>query len=327
MKLPKAIEILPKLAHECALDISNSEYGKVSHMLSALGRCYLFKGPYAVSIEPVNACNLDCEFCSTPPSRLRRKKRALSLGEFKAIVRGLPNSVHYLWLFFGGEPLLNNALPEMVRHASEKGLKTIVSTNANLLSRDVSRRLINARLDRLIVSLDSVSAENYGQMRRGGDLKKVMRNLNALAEEKRAMRSSKPEIELQMIATKINSGGEKEFAKFAESIGAKCAVKSFAIPAWAYSEKEIGRMVEKFLPEGYAAKAPAKGCSFTRKGIILSDGRVCACCYDFFAEHCFGNAIETPFAEIWDSEAFRNARVKMKMRALPICKNCADARD
>ncbi|MFH1224998.1 MAG: radical SAM protein [Candidatus Diapherotrites archaeon] len=322
----RAFGFAKRLAAESWRDFLCAEFGKTAHMAFA-APSWLAGMPHAMSIEPVNSCNLRCEFCTTPHASLKRKRSLMKLAEFRKVVDGLPCSVHYLWLFFAGEPLLNPELPEMVGYASSKNLNSIVNTNATLLTRETSRRLINAKLDRLIVSLDSITKENYEKMRRGGNFEEVMQNLAAFAEEKRAARSAKPKLVLQMIETKLNRHEVHEFKKFAASLDATATIKSFAIPSWGYTPREIADMKEKFLPKDYAANTSDKGCSFIRKGVVLVDGTVTPCCYDFHSKYRFGNALEVPFRDIWGSKEYGRAREMMRMRKLSICETCADSRD
>lgn len=53
-----------------------------------------------------------------------------------------------------GEPLLNRDLPRMVAHLKSRGVYVLFNTNATLLTEDWGRRLIEAGLDELRVSVD-----------------------------------------------------------------------------------------------------------------------------------------------------------------------------
>jgi len=79
--------------------------------------------------------------------------------------------------FTGGEPLLYPWLLERVAHAHALGVaKLSVSTNGYLLDK-LARPLAGAGLKRINMSLDSLSAERFARITRGGDLARVLRGL------------------------------------------------------------------------------------------------------------------------------------------------------
>ncbi|MFA6030846.1 MAG: radical SAM protein [Elusimicrobiota bacterium] len=67
--------------------------------------------------------------------------------------------------FFGGEPLLVPELPDYVRQAKARGLKLTLDTNGWLLDEAAARRLKEAGLDRIRVSLDSAEAAEHDRLR------------------------------------------------------------------------------------------------------------------------------------------------------------------
>lgn len=77
-----------------------------------------------------------------------------------------------------GEPLLHPRLPEMVRAAHEKGMRTEITTNGLLLSHALSDSLLESGLDQLAVSIDGATYEKYEHIRRGSSLKSVIDNVN-----------------------------------------------------------------------------------------------------------------------------------------------------
>ena len=84
--------------------------------------------------------------------------------------------------YFQGEPLLNPHLSEMIRSASDAGLYTIVSTNAQALDRETAKRLVASGLRRIIISMDGLSQEAYEAYRQGGDVEKTKAAIRYLHE-------------------------------------------------------------------------------------------------------------------------------------------------
>ena len=84
--------------------------------------------------------------------------------------------------YFQGEPLLNKHLPQMISEAHEAGLYTIVSTNAQAMTRELADELVGAGLDRIIISMDGLTEESYSAYRIGGSLEKTKQALRWLRQ-------------------------------------------------------------------------------------------------------------------------------------------------
>ena len=119
--------------------------------------------PFRVDIALTYACNNKCVHCySASP---RPFKNELSTEKwFKVIDKlaeiGVPNI-----LFTGGEPTLRNDLPELIRHAEEKGLVTGLVTNGRKLSnRNFLHQLVKAGLDYIQVTLESNRPEVHDKI-------------------------------------------------------------------------------------------------------------------------------------------------------------------
>ncbi len=70
-------------------------------------------------------------------------------------------------VFLGGfgEPLFHSNILEMVWGAKKQGTSAQLITNGTLLSKEISKGLIEAELDFLWVSIDGASAESYADVR------------------------------------------------------------------------------------------------------------------------------------------------------------------
>jgi len=79
----------------------------------------------------------------------------------------------------GGEPLLYPRVVEMVAYAASLGFDDIaLTTNATRLDK-LARPLAAAGLQRLTVSLDSLDADRFRRITRGGDLGRVLGGIDA----------------------------------------------------------------------------------------------------------------------------------------------------
>ena len=55
---------------------------------------------------------------------------------FRRVLAEVKETALVMQFYFQGEPLLNTNLPEMIREAHEAGLYTIVSTNAQAMTKE-----------------------------------------------------------------------------------------------------------------------------------------------------------------------------------------------
>jgi len=115
--------------------------------------------PSVMMIENTNRCNAECVMC--PRELLSRKRGFMDLGLFEKLIRevsGLKRKpVTHLHGF--GEPMLDKLLPERIRLAKAYGIKHTCSVaNASLLSRETSRKMIDAGCAYLCARRSSAAA-------------------------------------------------------------------------------------------------------------------------------------------------------------------------
>ena len=104
-------------------------------------------------IEPTNACNLECRTCIR--NDWQETTGFVTSGTFDQIVEGLKAFSPAPPVFFGGfgEPLFHPSIVETVTDVKATGARVELITNATLLTGETSRRLVEAGLDALWISL------------------------------------------------------------------------------------------------------------------------------------------------------------------------------
>jgi len=124
-----------------------------------------------VYVEITNKCNLNCSTCMRNVWDV--KYAGMTAETFNRILSSLEGLPQKPELFFGGygEPLSHPRILEMVEQAKKAGYFVSLITNGILLTEQVTRRLIELRLDKLWVSMDGASPECYADVRLGGSRK------------------------------------------------------------------------------------------------------------------------------------------------------------
>lgn len=125
------------------------------------------------------ACNYACTYCVPDGKRLVAAQDELSAD---ALVRGVAYLIEAAGIerlrVTGGEPLVSPKLDTFLRGVSRLGLHDIsLTTNGQLLSRKLPL-LLDCGIRRLNVSLDTLNAEEFRQIARGGDLATVLKGLD-----------------------------------------------------------------------------------------------------------------------------------------------------
>ena len=83
----------------------------------------------------------------------------MSDGEFSRVLDALEGQTKFIYYHLMGEPLTHPRLPDFVRLASDRGFKSIITTNGTLLARR-GRELIDAGVHKVSISLHSFEADD-----------------------------------------------------------------------------------------------------------------------------------------------------------------------
>ena len=127
--------------------------------------------PYIIYIDPCDKCNFQCKFCPTGSHEVLKKVYGRGYGKmdfelYKNLIDHIcefEEKVRVIRLYKDGEPLLHPQFADMVYYAKKSGCceKVDTTTNASLLNRKLSLRIIDAGLDRLNISVEGINAEQY----------------------------------------------------------------------------------------------------------------------------------------------------------------------
>ena len=127
-------------------------------------------------------CNLRCAYCMPAEGGCEREHAELCLEELAELAAACVSLGVKKIRLTGGEPLLRRdilALVERLHALRQDGLEELcMTTNGSLLA-DYAAPLRAAGLDRLNISLDTLRADRYRSLTRGGDLNRVLDGIAA----------------------------------------------------------------------------------------------------------------------------------------------------
>lgn len=325
-----------------AINLLRAEW---SIALSHLGIVRLRNMPTFVSVEPAAICQLRCPECPVGQHGGRSThdgEAMLSVELLARIVDEVKRYAHTMQFYFQGEPLLNRDLPTMIRLAHEAGLYTIVSTNAQALTPELARLLVQSRLNRIIVSIDGFSKESYAAYRVGGNLDQALAGLRALHEAKLTAKRSSPKIVLQVLRLRTNEHEWDWISAHYRELGAdRLEFKTAQLYDYEHghplmpSDARYSRYVKGsdglYHPKkSFFLRGVLMGASSCRRlwtgCVITTDGQVLPCCYDKSAAHAYGRIGQQSLRDIyWSERAMRFRKAVLKHRIdIPICQNCGE---
>lgn len=131
-------------------------------------------------ISLTDACNLRCVYCMPEHMKFRPQEELMSNGEIQRFLHAFHALGFDKFRFTGGEPTLRPDLVDLVRCASRLGGApvTAITTNGVQLA-SLAKPLAEAGLKRVNVSLDTLDQDRFNQVTRWGDIRGVLRGLDA----------------------------------------------------------------------------------------------------------------------------------------------------
>lgn len=276
--------------------------------------------PQDIIVEASGYCNLRCTMCPYPT--LKRPKGEMEFEVFQKIVDEVAaeNPSSRLWLAIMGEPLImGERVIRMMKYAKDKGLaEVILNTNATFMTPDIIPRLIDSGLDKIILSLDAITAETYDRVRVGGDFSKVMGNIHAFLSIKADRKATKPELIAQFIVMDEN---EHEVELFKEYWLAKgVIVKIRPKLGWGHGVKaENLEVMREEVTRDFA-------CAWlTRTVSIHWDGTFAQCDADHEGIYSPGDLKTQTIKKVWDGELAKRRQRHWELDFdFEPCRDCND---
>ena len=190
-------------------------------------------------IEPTSKCNLACTMCFRN-TWIDEPLADMDIAVFDKAFDTMPDSVETM--FFGGmgEPLSHKDIIYMVKKASLKCANVELLTNGTLLSKEMSAALLDAGLTKLWISIDSLDAVGYAEIRKNSDFGLITKNIKQfnIERSRRDYRDGFAKLGITFVAMKSNVAMLTNLSKFAWDYNVNEVNISNAIPTDAASQDE-----------------------------------------------------------------------------------------
>jgi GTP 3',8-cyclase len=239
-------------------------------------------------VSVTDRCNFRCQYCM-PADGLPWLERGalLTFEEIERVVRVFATMGVDELRLTGGEPLVRRDFPRLVSMlAGVPGLRDLsLTTNGYLLERDADA-LVEAGINRVNVSIDSLQRDRFFHITRRDSLPQVLRGLDALA--------SHPSIHpIKVNAVAIRGFTEEEalpFAEFARSTAFQVRFIEFmpldADHAWSADQVLTGEELRAIIDAVHPLEELPREPSATARVFRFADGR---------GEIGFINPVSEPF--------------------------------
>jgi radical SAM protein with 4Fe4S-binding SPASM domain len=273
--------------------------------------------PLQLDFELNSTCQMRCSFCVHGQQRVPKKLLGFDLFK-KAILEGEQHGLCSIKMNYINEPLLNDDLPEYVEFAKAHGvLNVFFASNGQLLTEGMARRLIAARVNKIMVSLDATTPETFMEMRHSSHFTEIIANIHQLIRLRKEMGVGYPRIRVNFLKTKKNAHEAEDFINrwlgVADAIGFQ---EQVGVPG----------MTNDFDASHRRIAEPAFQCAFPFKLMVVdSAGSILPCCTFSGREMPMGNLSSMTISEAWNSKPMIDLKQLQQAGGYasnPVCKHC-----
>lgn len=287
--------------------------------LKDLSDCLKF--PKFFEIETVNACNARCVMCTI--KEWEGNDSAVMKDElfqkFVDEVSQFNDWIEIICLNRDGEPTLDKKLPLKIKQLKDVGIKKVrIVTNAQRLTNKFAQQILEAGIDEVMFSIDSIEKETYEKIRIGLDFDTVFNNILDYIQLRNDININS-KITIRMVEMPQTMPGKEKWLSFWKSkVSDKDSVYTMPMHNWGNQlEEEVEKKVNF-----YSTKACISPFSSVA---IHSDGKIGICAADYNTKHHMGDFSKESIQNIWQGENFNDVRIahlNKNRNKYSICRGC-----
>jgi radical SAM protein with 4Fe4S-binding SPASM domain len=273
--------------------------------------------PLYFEIETVNACNARCPMCTIDD--WTRHTPTMKDDLFERIAKEIcahKRDVKRVALYRDGEPLLDKKLPRRIKRLKGGGIKNVgISTNVELLDEERATAILEAGIDEVVLSIDSLDKSVFEAIRVRLNFETVMANALRFVALRDKIRPT-CSIWVRMIRQESNRDEFPAFYAYWKPLlrdNDRCYFLN--IHNW-------GGQLAGFDPEK-PNKLPCV--ALWSLMVIFADGKVPMCNVDYNNKHPLGDVATHSIAELWQSKLQNDRRtlhLEGKRDQIDMCASC-----
>lgn len=297
---------------------------------TALSEVVPLDTPYVLFLDPCGACNFKCKFCPCNNSDYKKQQRhaVMDMDLFHKILDDLeefPSQIKVINLYGFGEPLLHQDYFLMAKEIKDRKLcrELRCTTNGYLLSEEVNKKLVDAGIDMVRISVEALTSKDYKEICDVDiDFNEFVDNIHNLYDISRGT-NTKVSVKILNVALKDEEAAKKfydifipisDYTYIQDTTQAWSEFEAY-VPEGNYEAGNIGDMMDK-----------DKICSFPLTTMTIhSNGAVCVCPQDWKFATKYGMVGECSLQKLWNSQklcGIQKAHLSGKRWLMPYCKDC-----
>ena len=179
--------------------------------------------PLVVSWNVTLKCNLKCAHCYINAAETELSDE-LSTDGAKMLIHQITEVSRPLLILSGGEPLLRDDIYEIIRYGADRGLRMGMGSNGMLIDDDATKKLEDAGMGTVAISLDSSTPERHDEFRG------VKGCWQHAVDAIKALKKSKIEVQVNSTVTLQNYDEVDDIMALAEELGVDNFHLFFLVP-------------------------------------------------------------------------------------------------
>ena len=253
---------------------------------------------------------------------MKRPVGFMPVKSFERALNQIPRSQRILRLHHFGESPLNPDFPVFIKMTRSAGMIPVVSLNPSSITEKLIDSIIDSGVGIVCFSLDSLNSHRLNLIR--GITKSAeycLEMIRSFIDKSRG--SSEPVLKIiQMVSLTINIDERHSFLSLKEKYP-EDDVYIYISNNYGFGNPDLIKETDE-----YAAVTAQPGSCCTAPFddiVILWNGDVVLCCYDYNGFNIIGNINQDSIENIWNSEKVMIIRNKFKNKEthdLPLCNKC-----
>lgn len=298
--------------------------------------------PAELQLEPFLGCNLRCKMCNIKKVVQQTSPVGVSEKNFDSLLKQIIpiKTINFTGM---GESLLNKNLGKFIMQSHANNIETLFITNGQLLDKKAVDDVLETRVKKICISMESADPKTYESIRCGGSFCKLEKNMKYLM---RRIRESNSEVIVSINVVLLKENLEQikniyQILDFAKKL--KIAKVTFQNPHDVREAKKNSLPPRFQLIEKYARQ---KGIEIIlpplqlKKGScyypwiypqVTATGELLPCCLipqfgeysRIVKKYSFGNVFRHNFGEIWNSKRAVKFRTSLVLSPNEYCRRCS----
>jgi pyrroloquinoline quinone biosynthesis protein E len=308
--------------------------------------------PIKLDIENVSRCNFRCQMCVVSDWNKGKRADDMTFAAFKRLIDEQYGVIEIKLQGIGEPMMMGDPYFAMIRYARERKIWVRSTTNASLLHlKDNYKKVIDADINELQISIDGADTETFEAIRRGAVGSQVAANCKLVNQYSRDQGVDRTK--MWTVVQRDNQHQLEQFVDFAHELGFTNQVFMINLIDWGldkWHDRNSQITVENALDpnrlfaligqgdklgvrvrfwsasDKYSAANRETLCPWPfERPYVSSDMSVVPCCMIGNPDvYQIGVEIsETSFSEVWKSQAYKDFRLAHLNGDIPkVCRNC-----